>query len=249
MKLGVLFSLLFFPLSSFSITSDQLGKEMKKRFYTKDEELHFTLINKKGKTKEPSKEVILKRLTDGESHYVTGKIVKPLNLKNTALTAHIKDNDPQVWVFLPSSKQVRRIQSTNSGSGQILGSELSVEDLQFQHSGSVPLEIKSTDTKSGKKVYVVEAKVSKTSKKYSKIRSWISQSDFTTLKTECYDKKNKLLKVLNFSDYRKVGTVIRPHKILVKNVQTGNQSELKISETKVNLGQTVADFNPQAMSR
>jgi outer membrane lipoprotein-sorting protein len=241
---------LLLPVSSFSMTGEELGKEMKDRFYAKDEELHFTLVNRHGKSKEPEKEIILRRLSEGKDQYVMGKIIKPMNLKNTGITAHVKDNDPQIWVYLPSSKQVRRIQSTNSGggSGQILGSELSIEDLQFQNSSSVPLEIKKAQTKAGKKILVVEAKLGKNSKRYSKVVSWVSQDDFTTVKTECYDKKNRLLKIIDFSNYKKIQSVTRPYKIVVRNMQNGKRSELTVAEAKVNLGQKAADFNPQTMA-
>jgi uncharacterized protein len=243
------FLILLIPSLSFALTNEELGHEMKKRFYTQDEEIRFTLVNWTGKNAEPEKEILVKRMTTGKDQYFSGKIVKPLNLKNTGLTAHVKNSEPQVWVYLPSSKQVRRIQSNNSGSGQILGSELSIEDLQFQNSSGVPLQIKKAETKSGKKIFLVEADVRKNSKLYSKVRSWVTEGDYTTIKTECYDKKNRLLKVIEFGDYKQVKNVLRPHKITVKNLQNNKRSEITVAETKVNLGRSPADFNPQAMAR
>ncbi len=248
MKKSIFLFFVFMPVSLFSMTAEQLGQEMKKRFFAKDEEIRFTLVNWQGQSPEPEKEILVKRLSQGKEQYFSGKIVKPLNLKNTGLTAHVKNKEPQIWVYLPSSKQVRRIQSSNSGSGQILGSELSIEDLQFQNS-EVPLQIKSAETKAGKKIFLVEADVRKNSKRYSRVRSWVTDGDYTTIKTECYDKKNRLLKVIEFSGYKKVQNIIRPHKIVVKNMQNKKRSEIVVAETKVNVGRSPADFNPQAMAR
>jgi hypothetical protein len=247
----IIFLSLLFPMFSLAMTGPELGQEMKKRFYAKDEEIKFSLVNKTGSNAEPAKEIVIKRLSEGSEQYFFGKIMKPANLKNTGLTAHVKNDEPQVWVYLPSTKQVRRIQSTSGagGGGQILGSELSLEDLQFQNSSNVPYEIKKAETKAGKKIFLVEAQVGKSSKKYSKIRSWISQDDYTTLKTECFDKNGKLLKVIEFGDYKQVQKVWRPYKITVHNMQNKKSSEIKVEDLKVNQGQKVADFNPQSMAR
>ena len=60
--------------------------------------------------------------------YVMGKILQPSDVKGTQFLAEMDGKNQKQWVYLPSSKQVRRIVG---GANQLgfLGSELKAEDL------------------------------------------------------------------------------------------------------------------------
>jgi len=45
--------------------------------------------------------------------------------------------------------------------------------------------------------------VNQTSPNYSKIVSYVSATDYLPFKSECFDKKGQILKVIDFSDYKK----------------------------------------------
>jgi len=151
----------------------------------------------------------------------------PRDIKGTALLSHAQIIDPDnQWLFLPALKRVKRISSTNK-SGPFVGSEFAFEDF-------TSTELNKYSENSG----------------YTRQISWIDQSVFQVRKLDFYDRKNSLLKTLDFSDYREYdGGVWRSHTFIMKNHQTGKSTELIYSNYQFKTGLTDNDFVKGVLKR
>ena len=151
------------------------------------------------------------------------------------------------WVYLPSTKQTRRL-TGESSKGGILGSELSAEDFDFNHEQGGTNSIKKEVDVKGKKYLVVESDVNQSSANYSKIVSFVSATEFLPIKSECYDKQGKLVKTIDFLEYKKLGTKWRPGKIKIVNVQNKRGTDLVLSDVKLNQNLKPGQFTPKSLA-
>ncbi|WP_413558979.1 outer membrane lipoprotein-sorting protein [Bdellovibrio sp. HCB209] len=231
------------------ITAEQIGKEMSSRITTKDESFvaELKIIEADGSSKE--RQMQIWRMSPAKKdHSMMVRMQKPADLKGTALLATLKGEKEDKWIYLPSSKQVRRLTGENSKGG-ILGSELSTEDFDFNRDTSASTTIKKELEIKGSKVYVLESDVSSTSPNYSKIVSYVSAKEFLPLKAECFDKQSKLLKTIEFSDYKKIaGGKFRAGNIKIRNVQNNRGTEIKLTDFKINQGLKASAFSPKSLS-
>ena len=120
--------ILFAPhyLKAQTPTIDQIGKEMSLRLSAKDEEfiIKMRILEADGSGKD--REMKIWRLSPTKNeHSMLVRMQKPQDLKGTALLATIKGDQEEKWIYLPSTKQTRRL-TGESGQGGILGSELAV---------------------------------------------------------------------------------------------------------------------------
>jgi outer membrane lipoprotein-sorting protein len=230
-------------------TVEQIATELSQRLSAKDEEFTATMkiIEADGSNKE--REMTVLRLSkEKNDHSLLVRMQRPQDLKGTALLATLKGEKEDRWLYLPSSKQTRRL-SGESGQGGILGSELNTEDFDFNRDQKAKSNLKNEMSVDGKKYYILESDVNETSSNYSRVISFISAKEFLPMKFECYDKKGKLLKILNISSYKKVtSTKWRAEKIIIKNVQNNRGTEIVIKGVKINQNLKSSRFTPKMLA-
>lgn len=232
------------------LTAQDIGKKIAERLTTRDEsfKVKMKIIEADGSSKD--REMSIQRLSpQKKEHYLLVRMQKPQDLKGTALLATLKEGKEEKWLYLPSSKQTRRLSGDSGGSGGILGSELSTEDFDFNADRSTENVLKREVEIKGKKYYVIESKVDTTSEIYSRIVSYVTVDGFLPVKSECFDKKGQLYKVIDLSNYKTLpGGKFRAERIQIKNVQNKRSTEITLSEIKVNKGLTQSRFSPKALS-
>lgn len=232
-----------------AFTVEQIGKEMNSRITTKDEEftVHMKIIEADGSSKD--REMRIWRISPGKKdHSLMVRMQKPADLKGTALLATLKGDKEDKWVYLPSTKQTRRLTGENSKGG-ILGSELSAEDFDFNRDQSAATTIKKEFETNGRKYIILESDVTSTSANYSKVQSYVAASEFLPVKAECYDKQGKLLKVIEFSNYKKLaGNKWRAENIKIRNVQNKRGTDITLSDIKLNQGLKASKFTPKSLA-
>ena len=64
-----------------------------------------------------------------------------------------------------------------------------------------------------------------------------------------YNRKDSLLKTLEFSDYREYGGYWRAHQFRMENHQTGKKTVLNWQDYKLGVGLNERDFNQNALKR
>lgn len=233
-----------------NMTPQKIGDEMSLRLRSRDEDFMVNMKIIEADNSSKDREMRIWRLSPGKKeHYFLVRMLKPQDLKGTALLAVIKGDKEDKWIYLPSTKQTRRL-TGESGQGGILGSELSVEDFDFSKEQSAESTLKKEMEIAGKKHFVVESNVNSTSANYSKVVSYVSAIDYLPIKAECFDKQGKLLKVLDITNYKKVNAnKWRAGKIKIRNVQNKRGTEITLSQVKLDQKLKVSRFTPKALAQ
>jgi len=154
----------------------------------------------------------------------------PLDVQGTKmLTWSHKDRNDDQWLYLPALRRVKRISSSGK-TASFMGSEFSYEDLGSQEVEKYKhLFIRKILNEKNNITWIIEKRPLLKSG-YSKIKVWIDKNTMNPSKMEYYDRKEKLLKIAMFQDYKtyktKGKTFFRPAFIHMTNVQTKKQSKM-----------------------
>jgi predicted RND superfamily exporter protein/outer membrane lipoprotein-sorting protein len=171
----------------------------------------------------------------------------PADLKGTALLSVSKGKESDQWLYLPSSKQTRRILSSKKNSS-FMDSELSYEDMGTSADAQFESKVLKQEDLNGRKFSVVE-NTPKGESSYGKILLWIDLGTYLVGKMEYYDKSMKLLKVSTFSGYKQFDKgVWRAQKISVSNVQNKRGTVLELSGLALNKGLEDEEFTEGALT-
>lgn len=202
-----------------------------------DEEstVELTIIERNGEKKKRRIDI---QLLTASKFYSIARVLSPADVKGTAILSIIDNKSENQWLYLPSSKQVRKI-VTNKKSSAVLGSELSMEDLN-------PTLIKNSE---------VTIKSKNADSINLKLRPMIKNSIFdevnilVDLKTNLpkqtnYLSKGKVVKTVQFLNYKKLDSkVFRAQKIDIKNLKKGRGTTLTFTNHRVNTGLNEEDFS------
>lgn len=193
-----------------------------------------------------TRELEIRRKGKDDKQKVLVKLEGPADLKGTALLSVSKGKESDQWLYLPSSKQTRRIQSSKK-SGGFMDSELSYEDMGTSSDAKYESKVVGKKTEAGREFTIVE-NVPKGESSYGKTVLWIDNKLNLVGKIEYFDKANKPLKVSTFSGYKKYGNVWRAQKIQVANLQNKRGTVLELSDLKLNKGLDDAEFTESALT-
>lgn len=171
----------------------------------------------------------------------------PADIKGVALLSVSKGGSSDQWLYMPSSKSTRRIQSGNR-SGGFMESEMSYEDMGTNSDAKFESKVLKEDTINGRKYSVIES-VAKGESSYGKVLVWVDQGTLLVGKMEYYDKNMKPLKVSNFTGYKQFDKgVWRAQKVQVDNLQNGRGTTLELSDLKLNKGLGDDEFTESALA-
>lgn len=171
----------------------------------------------------------------------------PADLKGTALLSVSKGKSSDQWLYLPSSKQTRRIQSGNR-SGGFMDSEMSYEDMGTNADAKFESKVLPEETIAGRKYSVIES-IPKGESSYGKVVTWVDQGTYLVGKMQYFDKSMKPLKVTNFTGYKQYDKgVWRAQKVQVQNLQNKRGTTLELSDLKLNKGLDDAEFTESALT-
>lgn len=216
-----------------------------------DMQANMQMILRNGEGQESSREIRIKaleQLDDGDKNLTL--FDKPLDVKGTAFLSfsHALGADDQ-WLYLPALKRVKRIASRNK-SGPFMGSEFSFEDMSsFEVSKYTYQYIQDSACSLGTCFVVEQYPVDKYSG-YTKRVTWVDQTKYRLAKIEFYDRKDSLLKTLEYGDYREyLDKHWRPSTMKMVNHQTGKSTDLLWSEFQFKTDLSDSDFNQNALKR
>jgi outer membrane lipoprotein-sorting protein len=194
-----------------------------------------------------SRELEIRRKGKDDSQKVLVKIEGPADLKGTALLSISKGKSSDQWLYLPSSKQARRLQGGGSKGGAFMDSELSNEDMGTNSEAQNDSKIVGKKTDAGREFTLVE-NVPKGESSYGKTVVWVDTKTNLVGKIEYFDKAKKPLKVSTFTQYKKFENVFRAQKIAVVNSQNKRGTVLELSGLKLNKGIDDGEFTESALS-
>ena len=178
------------------------------------------------------------------------RILQPQELAGTGLLSYTnvgRSNDQ--WIYLPALKKTKRIAGA-SKSGSFIGSEFSFEDLTPPQLEDYDYTLVSTEACGSVTCYVVESKPHDADSSYSKIVTWIRTDNFQNVKADMYNKSGSLFKQVAFEDIRQLnGKFWRPFKMVMKNLQNSNETQLIVSNYQLQTGLNTSNFSQAVLER
>ncbi|MBC7465462.1 MAG: outer membrane lipoprotein-sorting protein, partial [Bdellovibrio sp.] len=164
----------FHVSKSYAATNDAevLLKKAQSLLVSKDDsaQISMQIIEANGSKKE--RQITIKRKYSNKKNQVLVKIQKPSDQKGAGLLSVIEDGSEQQWLYLPSSKQVRRFVSKNKQEG-VLGSELSPQDLDLNTAKAAQVTFLRNTKVGNVDVTMIEIKSNSNETQYLKAVVWI----------------------------------------------------------------------------
>jgi outer membrane lipoprotein-sorting protein len=204
------------------------------------------IIEADGSSKE--RELTIKRKFSNNKNQTFVKILKPTDQRGAGFLSVVENGSEQQWIFLPSSKQVRRFVSKNKQEG-VLGSELSPQDLDLTTVKSAEAKLLKIEKVGKTDVATIEVVSKSNATAYSKAQLWINLSNHTPIRIEYYDAQGQALKRVEFLNYTTVNKIQRAQKVVIKNLKNKRGTELLLSEINANSGLSDDAFTQRALSK
>ena len=251
----LLLSMLSAPFTIFADEATrglEIAQEADKRdtgFVDSTASMEMELKNKQGQTN--TRKVRVKTLeVIGDGDKGLSIFDTPADIKGTAsLTySHALEPDEQ-WLYLPALKRVKRISSKNK-SGPFMGSEFAYEDISSQEVAKYTYKYLGDETINGIECFKVERYPAYKHSGYTRQVAWVNKQEYRAEKIDFYDRKNVLLKTLNYSGYQQyLNKFWRADVMHMTNHQTGKSTTLSWNNYQFKTGLTEKNFNRNSLKR
>jgi outer membrane lipoprotein-sorting protein len=212
-------------------------------------EMKMVLRNRHGK--ESTRQIRVTNLEmDGDGDKGLTVFDTPRDVKGTAFLSYSHALVPdEQWIFLPALKRVKRISSSNK-SGPFMGSEFAYEDISSFEIPKYSYKYLRDETIDGLECFVSELRPQYEHSGYTKTHVWVDKTDYQVRKIEFYDRKDSLLKIQHFKDYKLyLGKYWRAHTQTMENQQNGKSTTLYWDNFVFDTGLTEKDFEKNDLKR
>jgi outer membrane lipoprotein-sorting protein len=153
---------------------------------------------------------------------------RPANVAGTRfLTMDNASGGSDQWIFLPSLGRVRRIAASESG-GSFMGTDFSYDDISSMDR-DVSLDTHTLlreETLNGNLCYVVQSIPRDSSFQYSKTVTWVDKTSFLIYKSEMYNRRGELVKIMEMSDFSDVQGRLTPMQTKISTVAAGTSTTI-----------------------
>jgi len=209
--------------------------------------IEMVIENKRGKKRIRKVESKGKKV-DGLGRFVI-TFLEPDDVAGTQmLSIEVEDGDDLQYLYLASMKETRKIAGSDKNDN-FMGTDFTFADMEQRDiEGSAYERLADTEA-SGIPAYHIIATPAAGTSEYSKLELWIDKKDHLPLKVYYYDGKDRLLKKMVSQKIEPKGGKPTITKLLMKNVQKGSRTTLKI--LKLERGAKIPDavFNPDALGK
>ncbi|PWU19512.1 MAG: hypothetical protein C5B49_05690 [Bdellovibrio sp.] len=226
---------------------EQRFKQALRLFETKDEEEKVQMVILEPDGSKKRRELRIQRAADGGAQRMLARVVKPADLRGSSVLLVTTKEADQQWVYLPSSKQTRKVIVANQ-KGYILGSELRYEDFNPSVIRRSNVSLLRSEIIENKKYDVFQVQIPTGSSPYESALVWIDPKSEMPIQIEYYLAGEKV-KTIEFSNYYRVGKIWRPGRIAVQNLKNNRGTIIDISDVKINSGLSSEDLSVSALSR
>jgi len=154
--------------------------------------------------------------------------------------------DDVQYLYLPAFHKMRRIASSVKNTG-FAGTDFSYDDLStFEYSKEYnPSLIETSDAS-----YVLELTPKPGVKKdYSKLKMWVKKDNFYPVKTESYDKKGALWKIMERRRIEEVGNYWISKELEMKDLKANHSTKMIVNKIEFDTGLSDDIFTPRYLSR
>jgi outer membrane lipoprotein-sorting protein len=153
---------------------------------------------------------------------------RPANVAGTRfLTMDTASGGSDRWIFLPSLGRVRRIAASESG-GSFMGTDFSYDDISSMDR-ELALDTHTLlreETLNGNPCYVIQSVPKDSSYQYSKTVSWIDKANYLIYKSEMYNRRGEMAKVMEMSDFKDVQGRLTPMLTKISTVGAGTSTTI-----------------------
>ena len=197
----------------------------------------MTLKDKSGFSE--TRQVIQYGKDGGNKDYVVMDFKGPTSVKDTRFLQITNEGSADdKWIYLPSLKNVRRINSSE-GSKSFMGTDATYDDMsdrEIDEDEHQYLKDETVTVSNGTKYdchVVKEIPIDKKSSQYNYRITWIDKKTMYPVYTEMYDKNDKVLKVLEVLKIQNQDGYDIPMETLLKNTQTGHSTSIQVLKIAV----------------
>jgi outer membrane lipoprotein-sorting protein len=131
------------------------------------------------------------------------------------------------WIFLPSLGKVRRVAASESGSN-FMGTDFSYDDISSADR-DLSLDthtILREERINGSACYVIQSVPKNNTSQYSKTITWIDKAKYLIYKSEMYDRRGTVVKIMEMSDFKDVQGRLTPMKTKISTVAAGSSTTI-----------------------
>ena len=200
---------------------------------TRYAELELTLMKKNGSTRQ--RKVTSWAMDEGKDTKKMMFFIYPGDVKGTGFLTWDYDQigkEDAKWLYLPAMKKTRRISGSSSKTDYFMGTDFTYDDMGSRHVDEDTHKLLREEVKNGHKCWVLESVPVDKHEIYSRKVSWIRQDCLVAAYVEYYDKLNKLHRVLNISDVKKIQGFWAIQKMEMKNVQTDHSTVILVKNSQ-----------------
>lgn len=229
LKITAIISLSMFAVYS-QIQAQQLSAiEILNKFESvinapKDQQMNGTLILIDSKGNEKERTITMMQKGDDK------RLIRFLSPADQKGISFLGLPDDVQYLYLPSFKKVRRIAS-HIKNQKFAGTDFTYDDLgTLKYSDDYNPKLVETSDQN----YVLEL-IPKTGKNkdYSKLKIWVRKDIMFPVKTEFYDKANRLWKVMERKQVEKIDSYWVSKEIEMKDLKEQHNSKMLLSEIKL----------------
>jgi outer membrane lipoprotein-sorting protein len=206
------------------------GKDMKARIYMR-------LLSRDGKERIREMTMLRKNLQEGGDQRYYIYFYQPADVRDTTFMVYkYPKKDDDRWLFIPALNLVKRIAAADKNSS-FVGSDFSYEDVSGRDIEDDSFELIKEEPLGEADTYVLKA-VPKDlrSANYSYKVSWIDKRSLLPIKEEYYDKRGSLYKLFTADEIKDVRGIPTITRRTMKNLQTGQGTEVVFREIEYNVG-------------
>ena len=157
------------------------------------------------------------------------------------------EHGENIWAYFPDSDDLRKIASSSRNSS-MEGSDFSYEDMTMGETGRRYKAVSATEEDlDGKPCWKVTLEPRKSSP-YKRIVSWVDRESFVIHRSQFFSKKDKHVKTLTLSGWKKVKGVWTPYKMVMKNKKRGSKTTIKVLKLKYNLDLDDSKFTTEFLT-
>lgn len=195
--------------------------------------IRMLLIDKGGKKRLRSLISVAKKYGDTSKSYM--RFTSPADIDGTAfLTWENKDRDDDQFLYLPALQRVRRIVSSQK-SNRFVNTDYTYEDLQSREVDQDTHTILREEKLDNYDCWVLKSiPKSADDSQYSKRIVWVIKEIYLPIKTEFYDKRNRLCKILTGRKIQKIDGIWTILDAEMKDLKKKHRTLMKTDEIQYN---------------